>query len=52
MELPQWNCHNGIATMELPQWNCHNGIATMELLQWNFGVRASTHHDLLMDWAT
>ena len=28
MELPQWNCHNGIATMELPQWNCHNGITT------------------------
>jgi hypothetical protein len=35
MEWPQWNCHNGMATMELPQWNCHNGIATMELPQWN-----------------
>jgi hypothetical protein len=35
MELPQWNCRNGIAAMELPQWNCHNGIATMELPQWN-----------------
>ncbi|MFT4733199.1 MAG: hypothetical protein ACI9K1_000150, partial [Arcticibacterium sp.] len=35
MELPQWNCPNGIAPMELPQWNCPNGIAPMELPQWN-----------------
>jgi hypothetical protein len=52
MELPQWNCHNGIATMELPQWNCHNGIGTMELPQWNCGVRAPAHHVQLMGRAT
>ncbi|WP_262709307.1 hypothetical protein [Emticicia agri] len=23
MELPQWNCRNGVAPMELPQWNCY-----------------------------
>jgi hypothetical protein len=52
MELPQWNCHNGIATMELPQWNCHNGIATMELPQWNCGVRGVLHQLQLVEPST